>query len=78
MTMSRRTYYYFAGDGSAATSRNAAVETLTRAADWAQTAYQTAFNRTTEAAVKEAASQAAAERVVEKVVEQAAQPIGVN
>ncbi|KAI5367990.1 Putative small subunit of serine palmitoyltransferase [Septoria linicola] len=81
MTMSRRTYYYFAGDASLSASSRNAAETLygtaTRAADAASEWVQTAFNRTTEAAADAAVSQAAAESVVETVA-QAAQPIGVN
>lgn len=66
MTMSRRTYYYFAGDAALMATSRTLYGTATRAADvaseWAQTAYQTAFNRTAvEAVAQEAgASQAAA------------------
>lgn len=66
MTISRRTYYYFAGDATISTSRQAA-ETATKAGTavldaattWAQTAYQAAMNKTA-AAVQEVASEAAA------------------
>lgn len=65
MTISRRTYYYFAGDASNSTSRQAA-ETATKAskavldaaATLAQTAYQAAVNGTP-AAKQEVASEAA-------------------
>ncbi|KXT18539.1 hypothetical protein AC579_2258 [Pseudocercospora musae] len=64
MTISRRTYYYFAGDGS--TSPRSAAENLygtaTRAAGWAQTAYQAAMNRTVAEVAQEVATEAA-ERV---------------
>jgi hypothetical protein len=61
-TISRRTYYYFAGDAALMTSSRHAAETLygsaTRAGDkvldaaagWAQTAYQAALNRSVTAA----------------------------
>lgn len=90
MTMSRRTYYYFAGDAALMATSRTLYGTATRAADvaseWAQTAYQTAFNRTAVEAVAQegGASQAAAaagETVVETVKQivqqQQQQPIGV-
>lgn len=57
MTISRRTYYYFAGDASISSSRQAA-ETATKAgtavleaaSTWAQTAYQAAVNKSAAAA----------------------------
>lgn len=89
--MSRRTYYYFAGDAALMATSRTLYGTATRAADvaseWAQTAYQTAFNRTAVEAVAQegGASQAAAaagETVVETVKQivqqqQQQQPIGV-
>jgi len=93
MTMSRRTYYYFAGDAALMATSRTLYGTATRAADvaseWAQTAYQTAFNRTAVEAVAQegGASQAAAAAAGESVVEtvkqilqqqqQQQQPIGV-
>lgn len=92
MTMSRRTYYYFAGDAALMATSRTLYGTATRAADvaseWAQTAYQTAFNRTAVEAVAQegGASQAAAAAAGESVVEtvkqivqqqQHQQPIGV-
>lgn len=79
MTMSRRTYYYFAGDAALMATSRTLYGTATRAADvaseWAQTAYQTAFNRTAVEAVAQeggasqaaAAAAAAGESVVETV-----------
>lgn len=80
MTMSRRTYYYFAGDAALMATSRTLYGTATRAADvaseWAQTAYQTAFNRTAVEAVAQeggasqaaaAAAAAAGENVVETV-----------
>lgn len=69
MTMSRRTYYYFAGDAGHSNSRQAAetlYETATKAGDavlgaaseWAQTAYEAAANKTA-ANVPAAASEVA-------------------
>lgn len=92
MTMSRRTYYYFAGDAALMATSRTLYGTATRAADvaseWAQTAYQTAFNRTAVEAVAQegGASQVAAAAAGESVVEtvkqivqqqQQQQPIGV-
>lgn len=93
MTMSRRTYYYFAGDAALMATSRTLYGTATRAADvaseWAQTAYQTAFNRTAVEAVAQeggasqaAAAAAAGESVVETVKQivqqqQQQQPIGV-
>lgn len=78
--MSRRTYYYFAGDAALMATSRTLYGTATRAADvaseWAQTAYQTAFNRTAVEAVAQeggasqaaaAAAAAAGESVVETV-----------
>jgi hypothetical protein len=72
MTMSRRTYYYFAGDATHSISRQAAEtlrETATKAgeavlgaaSDVAETVYSAAMNKTTDAA------QAAASEVAEAV-----------
>lgn len=65
MTISRRTYYYFAGDATISTSRQAAgtatkagTAVLDAATTWAQTAYQAAMNKTA-AAAQEVASEAA-------------------
>lgn len=79
MTMSRRTYYYFAGDAALMATSRTLYGTATRAADvaseWAQTAYQTAFNRTAveavaqEGAASQAAAAAAAAAAGESVVE---------
>lgn len=67
MTMSRRTYYYFAGDATISSNSRQAAETATKAGTavldaattWAQTAYQAAMNKTA-AAAQEVASEAAA------------------
>lgn len=77
--MSRRTYYYFAGDAALMATSRTLYGTATRAADvaseWAQTAYQTAFNRTAVEAVaqeggaSQAAAAAAAAAAGETVVE---------
>lgn len=93
MTMSRRTYYYFAGDAALMATSRTLYGTATRAADvaseWAQTAYQTAFNRTAVEAVAQegGASQAAAaagesvvetvKQIVQQQQQQQQQPIGV-
>lgn len=64
LTMSRRTYYYFAGDNVnntlAGGANGVAERVYGTASEWAQTAYQTAFNRTGSAGV---------EKVVEKASE---------
>lgn len=66
LTMSRRTYYYFAGDNVnntlAGGANGVAERVYGTASEWAQTAYQTAFNRTGSAA-------GVAEKVVEKASE---------
>jgi len=71
MTMSRRAYYYCAGDAALLFSSRHAAETLygtaTRAGDavlsaatgWAHNAYQAAMNRTAVTVVQEVAGQAA-------------------
>ncbi|PPJ58383.1 hypothetical protein CBER1_08071 [Cercospora berteroae] len=61
LTMSRRTYYYFAGDNLNSNANGGVAERVYgTASEWAQTAYQTAFNRTGSAGV---------EKVVEKASE---------